>query len=134
MKNNYLTKIFTTENAKQTLINGLIKLAYVDGQVDKTELQVIQEIANTLGLNQDLPSLLDVESTNIHFGNKEQETYFFKEAIRLAIIDGHYSKSEMKFLKSLSVNFNWDEKEFSNFEDAQKDLHWLKRTQSIELD
>ncbi|WP_350939952.1 TerB family tellurite resistance protein [Vibrio metschnikovii] len=134
MEKNSLTEVFTTANSKKNLVHGLVKLAYADNQVDTAEIQIVQEIALQIGFRQDLPSQQEVGETKLLFDNRIQEEYFFKEAIRLAVIDEHYSENEREFLKSLSASFGWSKDDFSKLEADQEDLHWLKHTQSIELD
>ncbi|EJG0966130.1 TPA: TerB family tellurite resistance protein [Vibrio parahaemolyticus] len=134
MENNYLTEIFTTKRSKENLVHALAKLAYADNQVDKTEIQIVQEIALQVGLGQEIPSQQEVKEIKILFDNREQEISFFKEAIRLAIVDENYSDIEREFLKSLSESFGWSKEDFSKLEEEQESLHWLKPTQTIELD
>ena len=134
IENNYLTEVFTTKNSKKNLVHGLVKLAYADNQVDKTEIQIVQEIALQIGFGQEIPSQQEVKEIKILFDNRVQESCFFKEAIRLAIVDENYSDSEREFLKSLSASFGWNKEDFSKLEEEQENLHWFKHTQTIELD
>lgn len=134
IENNYLTEVFTTKNSKKNLVHGLVKLAYADNQVDKTEIQIVQEIALQIGFGQEIPSQQEVKEIKILFDNRVQEICFFKEAIRLAIVDENYSDSEREFLKSLSASFGWSKEDFSKLEEEQENLHWFKHTQTIELD
>lgn len=134
MENNYLTEVFTTKRSKENLVHALAKLAYADNQVDKTEIQIVQGIALQVGLGQEIPSQQEVKEIKILFDNREQEISFFKEAIRLAIVDENYSDIEREFLKSLSESFGWSKEDFSKLEEEQESLHWLKHTQTIELD
>ncbi|WP_146493023.1 TerB family tellurite resistance protein [Vibrio cyclitrophicus] len=134
IKKNYLTEVFTTKNSKKNLVHGLVKLAYADNQVDKSEIQIVQEIALQIGFGQEIQSQQEVKEIQILFDNRVQEICFFKEAIRLAIVDESYSDSEREFLKSLSASFGWNKEDFSKLEEEQENLHWFKHTQTIELD
>lgn len=128
-----INEILTTIEAKRNFIEGLIRLAKVDGFIDEKEFAFFQQAAYGLGLNDDIVQEINTLRENdakivIKFNSNKEKLFFLIQAVQLCLIDGTYSDVEQKEIRDICKEINISYDSLTEIEKwAYEGIAWNKR-------
>lgn len=93
--------MFETKEKKQLFANWLWKVANADGNIAKEEIQILNNIGMSLGLQEiKYQELGSVEIDNV------EKTFLLRELYRLSISDKEFAEVEKKIIEKYIKEFN----------------------------
>ncbi len=93
--------MFETKEKKQLFANWLWKVANADGNLEKEEIQILNNIGMSLGLQEiKYQELGSVEINNV------EKTFLLRELYRLSISDKEFAEVEKKIIEKYIKEFN----------------------------
>lgn len=93
--------MFETKEKKQLFANWLWKVANADGNLAKEEIQILNNIGMSLGLQEiKYQELGSVEIDNV------EKTFLLRELYRLSISDKKFAEVEKKIIEKYIKEFN----------------------------
>lgn len=93
--------MFETKGKKQLFANWLWKVANADGNLAKEEIQILNNIGMSLGLQEiKYQELGSVEIDNV------EKTFLLRELYRLSISDKEFAEVEKKIIEKYIKEFN----------------------------
>lgn len=93
--------MFETKEKKQLFANWLWKVANADGNLAKEEIQILNNIGMSLGLQEiKYQELGAVEIDNV------EKTFLLRELYRLSISDKEFAEVEKKIIEKYIKEFN----------------------------
>lgn len=93
--------MFETKEKKQLFANWLWKVVNADGNLAKEEIQILNNIGMSLGLQEiKYQELGSVEIDNV------EKTFLLRELYRLSISDKEFAEVEIKIIKKYIKEFN----------------------------
>ena len=93
--------MFETKEKKQLFANWLWKVANADGNLAKEEIQILNNIGMSLGLQEiKYQELGSVEIDNV------EKTFLLRELYRLSISDKEFAEVEKKIIEKYIKEFN----------------------------
>lgn len=99
-----LNEIYVSNHSKMSFLKGLINLAKVDGQIEESEIDILKNVAITMGLDYENIITLEMDARSdqnlieLNFDNKKQALLLIREGIQLCYIDGKYEASEKRMI------------------------------------
>ncbi len=93
--------MFETKEKKQLFANWLWKVANADGNLAKEEIQILNNIGMSIGLQEiKYQELGSVEIDNV------EKTFLLRELYRLSISDKEFAEVEKKIIEKYIKEFN----------------------------
>ena len=93
--------MFETKEKKQLFANWLWKVANADGNLEKEEIQILNNIGMSIGLQEiKYQELGSVEIDNV------EKTFLLRELYRLSISDKEFAEVEKKIIEKYIKEFN----------------------------
>jgi len=93
--------MFETKEKKQLFANWLWKVVNADGNLAKEEIQILNNIGMSLGLQEiKYQELGSVEIDNV------EKTFLLRELYRLSISDKEFAEVEIKIIEKYIKEFN----------------------------
>ena len=93
--------MFETKEKKQLFANWLWKVANADGNLAKEEIQILNNIGMSLGLQE--IKYQELESVEI---DDVEKTFLLRELYRLSISDKKFAEVEKKIIEKYIKEFN----------------------------
>lgn len=135
-----INDILDTQQSKLSFMKGLIVIAQVDGKVDECEKKFFTNAMLELKLNNEnisnlenvLNNLHNITDLNVAFDSRNQELFFFREAIQLCYIDGSYSKKERELIENIRTKTTVNKEDILKIENWVKEgIEWSKRGEKL---